>query len=324
MRITQFFLAAACLLPGAGCLAHQFDRDGVQFHDAIADIYTQQAMSNLIRARCNMPFVQLKFSQFNVTDTDDASANGSVVQTIETQRDLVLAAAMRTLTNVYTLGGMFDRKRQMALNADPVTDQNDVYHMYLAFANDQNLFVASQDPPPCPVHIKRKCGHMYYWVPAEAGPAFLDLVLRTSLMRGPETVPPVPAAYEVKIVQVIGVSKVGRGDLTNATLVFDKPVPDGEGTLVADLDDGRRIKVAVWPVDKDADGKRVLLSQPTNRLEIQWSPSKDGFTENNLIGRPARVYSRDYPPEAPVPNPILRQISTNVNQIRINQLGTRP
>jgi hypothetical protein len=222
------------------------------------------------------------------------------------------------------LGGVFDRKRTMALNADPITDQNDIYERYLAFAHDPNLFVASDDPPPCPVHLQKKCGRKYYWVPAAAGPAFLDLVLRTALMRGPETVPPVPAAYEVKIVQVLEVGKVGRGDLTNATLVFDKAVPNGEATLVVDLTDGRRIRVPLWPVGKDAEGKRLQLGQPTNRLEVQWSPQREGFTENNLRDRPARIYSRDYPPEAPAPNPVLRQISTNVNQIRINQQSGRP
>jgi hypothetical protein len=304
-------------------LARQVAWDGAAFHNAVADIYTQQAINNLIRAYCNMPFVQLKFSQLNVTDSDDTSANTSVMQTINTQRDLFMAAATRTLTNVYTLGGMFDRKRTMSFNADPVIDQNDVYQRYLAFARDPNLFVASDDPPSCPVHIQKKCGKKYYWVPEQAGPAFLDLVLQTALMRGPETAPPLPAAYEVKIVQVIGVNEVGRGDLRNATLVFDKAVPNGEATIVVDLADGRRVHASLWPVSKDADDKRIQLGQPTFRLEVQWSPKSAGFKERDLQGRHASIYSRDYPPEAAPPNPVLRQISNNVNQIKINQFSGR-
>ena len=66
------------------------------------------------------------------------------------------------------------------------------------------------------------------------------------------------------------------------------------------------------------------LGRPTTRLRIQWSPKRDGFTEHNLIGRPGRVYSRDYPPEAAAPNPVLQQIAVDVNQIKINQFsGTR-
>jgi hypothetical protein len=165
----------------------------------------------------------------------------------------------------------------------------------------------------------------YYWVPCAAGPAFLDLVLKTALMRGPETAPAVPAAYEARIVQVLNVAPVGGDrDATNATLDFDKPVPNGEATLVADLDDGRRVRATLWPVGQDAEGKRVTLGQPTTRLDIQWAPKRDGFTEQQLVGRPARVCSRDYPPEAPVPNPVLRRIATDVNQIKLNQFsGTR-
>src|SRR5207244_4456318 len=110
-----------------------------------------------------------------------------------------------------------------------------------------------------------------------------------------------PPEYEVQIVQVLNVTPVG-GDLdaTNATLVFDKQVPNGEATLVVDLDDGRRVRAALRPFSRDADDKPVALGQPTSRLDIQWAPKRDGFTERNLVGRPARVYSRDYPSEAPV------------------------
>jgi hypothetical protein len=305
-----------------GCLARQFARDGANVQEAVAEVYTDQAMTNLIRARNNLPFVQLKFSAINVTDTDDYTVTGSVKQTINTARDLFAAAGMRTLTNEYDVTGTGDRKRVMSLNADPVTDQNDIYQLYLSFAGDPNLLVSANEPPPCPVHILRKCGKTYYWIPCEAAPAFLDLVLKTALMRGPETAPPVPAAYEVKIVQVLNVTPVGGGrDATNATLVFDKAVPNGEATLVVDLDDGRRVRASLWPVSKDAEGKRLLLGQPTIRLDIQWAPKRDGFTENNLAGRPARVHSRDYPPEAPVASPVARRIATDVNQIKVNQFS---
>jgi hypothetical protein len=315
-------VAFACAPPGAGCLARQFACDGAGAQKAVADVYTDQAMTNLIRARNNLPFVQLKFSAINVTDTDDYNASASVRQTINTVRDLLAATGTRTLTNEYDLTGTCDRRRVMSLNADPVTDQNDVYELYLAFACDPNLLVCADEPPGHPVHVLRKCGKKYYWIPCEAARAFLDLVLRTALMRGPEAVPPAPAAYEVRIVQVLNVAPVGGGrDATNATLVFDKPVPNGEATMVVDLDDGRRVRASLWPVGKDADGKAVPLGQPTTRLDIQWSPKRDGFTENNLLGRPARLYSRDFPPEVVAPSPVVRKIAADVNQIKVNQFS---
>jgi hypothetical protein len=288
----------------------------------MADVYTDQAMENLIRARNNLPFVQLKFSTLNAQDNDDYNVSTTLKQTIATTRDLFLQMANRALTNEYDAAGSFDRKRQLGLNADPVTDQNDIYTSYLAFAADPNLLVCSDRPPPCSVHILRKWRKKYYWIPCDAAPAFLELVLKTALMRGPEAAPPVPAAYEVKILRVINVMPVGAGrDATNATLVFDKAVPNGEATLVADLDNGRRVRATLWPVSKDADNKPVSLGHPTTLLDIQWAPKRDGFAENNLVGRPGRVYSRDYPPEAPVPNPTLQKIAINVNQIRLNQLA---
>ena len=167
---------------GGGCLGRQFARDGASMQEAVADIYTDQAMENLIRARNNLPFVQLKFSGINVNDTDDISFSGSVKQTVETARDLFTATAMRTLTNEYDATATDDRKRVMALNADPVTDQNDVYARYMAFVSEPDLLMCSDTPPGCPVHILRKWRKKYYWIPCEAGPAFLDLVLKTTLI----------------------------------------------------------------------------------------------------------------------------------------------
>jgi hypothetical protein len=93
---------------------------------------------------------------------------------------------------------------------------------------------------------------------------------------------------------------------------------------VVDLADGRRVRTALLPIETDADKKRVTLGQPTSHLKIKWSPIRDGFTELNLAGRPGRVYSRDYPPEAAVPNPVLQKIAMDVNQIKVNQFsGTR-
>ena len=90
---------------------------------------------------------------------------------------------------------------------------------------------------------------------------------------------------------------------------------------MVDLDDGRRVRASLLTIATDADGKRVPLGEHTTRLKITWSPKRDGFTELNLIGRPGRVYSRDYPPEAAAPNPVLQKISIDVNQIKVNQFS---
>jgi hypothetical protein len=319
-RGTCVLLSLFAALAADGCLARQFARDGTSVQEAVADIYTDQAMENLIRARNNLPFVQLKFSGINVSDTDDLNLPLSVKQTVATARSLFTPTAMRTLTNEYDATITGDRKRVMALNADPVTDQNDVYERYLAFACQPSLLICSDKPPRGHVHIVRKWRGKYYWIPCEAGPAFLDLVLKTALMRGPETVP--PGFYAVKILDVMDVTPAPPGtDSTTATVVFDNAVPNGEGSLFIDLDDGRRVRASLLTMPTDANGKRIPLGQATTRLKMTWSPIRDGFTALNLLGRPGRVYSRDYPPMAPAPNPVLQKIATDVNQIKVNQFS---
>src|SRR5690242_16054393 len=57
-----------------GCLARQVAEDGMGIRRALVDMYTDQALDNLIRAHENRPFVQLKYSQLAIKDTDDAMA----------------------------------------------------------------------------------------------------------------------------------------------------------------------------------------------------------------------------------------------------------
>ena len=174
---------------------------------------------------------------------------------------------MRTVSGMISFTGNAHAQCSMSFRADPVTDQNDIYEAYLQFAHDPGLLVERDSPPPGPVHIQRRCGKKHYWVPCEAGPAFLDLVLKTSLMRGPETPP--PAAYVVKILTVDKIQKDPKRDSTNGTLVFDQQVRNGAGTLIIDLDDGRRVRLNALQVDEDAEGNRLTAGALTNRLDTQ-------------------------------------------------------
>jgi hypothetical protein len=315
MRKTTFLVLLALAPCCAGCLGKQFARDGISLRQAILDMYTDQIMDNLIRARCNMPFVQLKYSQIQANDSDEYSATGAIDQTIETARDLITGAVMRTLTNDYKAAATGDRKMAMNFTADPITDENDIYQKYMAFAMDPSLLVVSDCPPQGPVHILRKRHGCYYWVPCEAGPAFLDLCMKTTFMRGKDDGAIVPAAYAVKITGLENTRK-STEDTVTAMLVFDKEVPNGEGLLVVDLPDGRAARIGVLRVYQDPDGKRVDVGQPTRRLLAQWFPERDKVQPEDLKDRSARFYSHDYPPEVPAPSPVLRQINTNLNTIR--------
>lgn len=310
----------------SGCLARQVARDGKSFRQALLDMYTDQVMDNLVRARENLPFVQVAYSNLVVQDTDTLHADGSTGQTAETNGALniageIMTTAARNFQRTFSVAGSAERAMQMSFNADPVTNQNDIYEAYLAFANDPTFLIVSHKKPHFPVHIMRKCGHKYYWVPAEAGSAFLELVLKTTFMRGPETAP--PSAYEVTITAIPEIKKED-GNIY-ATLEFDKPVPNGNATMVVVLEDGRKIRQPLRRLleKRKGDEPPPPLGRPTVQLKAAWNSISEGFTEHNLIGRPARIYS-EYPPEVPAPRSNVQPIVNELERIRLNQNLRRP
>ena len=139
-------------------------------------------------------------------------------------------------------------------------------------------------------------------------------------MRGTDDGNVIPAAVAVviadsdKIVQ----DPDPHRQLINAIMVFDKPVPNGDATLIVDLKDGKRTgRLFLWHLDKDEDGKHIDLGRPTTRFNVQWNPVTSGFMPTDLRGRPARFYSYDFPAEAPVQPPVLQQINNNLSTIRV-------
>jgi hypothetical protein len=322
-------LIVACLVTSNGCLAKQFKRDGQSQQDAVSQIYTDQAMNNLIRARCNMPFVQLKYDTITVNDQDHFTATGGINQVFTTFRDILVGGGNNTLANTYNLGGTADRQRIMSFNSEPITDQNDIYDRYLAFANDPGLFCVSDHVPKCPVHIQRAYGKKHYWVPAEAGPAFLDLVMKTAIMRGEETMP--PGYYEVKVVALSRITKNDKDmDQRTALLEFDPKIPNGNATLVFTMSNGRRIRAQLkkWTPTKDEvendKAEKIGDRALTPKLRISWNVRKDVFdpAEDLPPGLKVRIYSHEYPPEVTAPDPTVRQIGINVtaikNQVQLN------
>jgi hypothetical protein len=328
-RVCLLLMVALIVVTSNGCLARQFKRDGASQQEAISEIYTEQAMNNLVRARSNLPFVQLKYDSITVNDQDHITATGGINQVFTAVRDIVLGTGTNTLQNTYNLGGTADRQRIMSFNSEPITDQNDIYNRYLEFANDPSLFCVSDHAPPCPVHLHRKCGKKHFWVPVEAGPAFLELVMKTAIMRGEETVP--PGYYEVNIVALSRIKQnPDDKDQKTAILEFNpKIVPNGNATLVFQMANGRRIRVQLlkWTATEEEvkeGAEKIGERGLTNKLRISWNVKKDIFTEEDLpAGLKVRIYSHEYPPEVSAADPTVRQIGINVNAIK-NQVNLRP
>jgi hypothetical protein len=104
------------------------------------------------------------------------------------------------------------------------------------------------------------------------------------------------AAVAVEVKNVEKPEQVGKLDIMNATLLFDKAVPNGSALLDVELKDGRKVRLKLTPLRRDAEGKRVDLGQLTSRLSVQWNPIKDDLKPEQLTGRPARFLFRRLSP----------------------------
>jgi hypothetical protein len=312
LRKTSVRMLLVVSLCATGCLSRQVARDGDNFREALVAMYTDQAIDNLIRAYNNQGFVQLKYHDLLNDDQDTYTGTARATQT-ETQIAPLAVTALsgftRDLINFWTLTATSERKRQMQFFAEPVTDQNDVYEAYLCFAQDPTLFRKTKErPAECAAHIVRKKDGCFYWVPADAGPAFLNLALRTSVMReGPNAI---ESYYERVVLTVEPPKKLGdEGFSTDITFAKGKEVPNGNGTIVVVMDN--RHKVAVRAL-KNVSEKEA---SPVTRLTIQVLKGVP-LTVENLQGAKVRFYSDFYPPEAPAPPLDLAPVLRSLERIR--------
>jgi hypothetical protein len=326
---------AAILLVQAGCLSRQVARDGVGVRQAILDLYTDQIMDNLIRAKNGLPFVQLAYSSLQVQDTD--SLSGSAQNTYSNETDSMMNAVgvttsvLRKIVTTPVFMGAARRDRVMAFKADPITDHNDVYEHYLAFAHNPALFCVSEQKPKCEVHMMRKCGKHYYWVPLEAAQAFQQLCLKTTFMRGPETVPP-PVYWERTITNVTEYTRDAE-DVKNKTpmivyaaIQFDQTLPNAEGSLLITLSDGRKVVLPLKQYDKRVEGDKDPQPQrgmQTKWLRADWAPAKVGYDVENLRGLKVRVLLPDFPPPLQSGVSDLKKINDNLDQIRLNVVNIK-
>jgi hypothetical protein len=309
-RSATFHLAAFVpVLFFSGCLAASLKNDGMTFRQALLDVYTDQAMDNLVRARTNQPFVQLAYRNILLQESNTYFGELSNAHTLTGTRMLhvpkpVTGALTRTLENVFTIHGSAQRVGLISYYADPVTDQNDIYAAYLEFANNPFLFGVSDTKPRYPVHVMRRSCGKYFFVPVEAAAEFQKLVLATTFLRGREATPPPPGYVEAKVVDATNRGGVGRGSLINVTLKLDKQVPNGNATMTFVFQGCRNARLLLLPQEKPDKDHSTDLGRPTDMFDTQWdlnSPATN-FKPMDLIGKTVRIYSHTFPPEMPPPS----------------------
>lgn len=131
--------------------------------------------------------------------------------------------------------------------------------------------------------------------PERASPTAKDLTTYESQTAKDST------AYEVRIADLKGIKdhKDEGLDAADATLIFDKKVPNGAAIMVFELASGKIVKLDLV----QNQGKNNTKGGPTDHLVASWSPVRDGFSADDLKDRPVKIYSREFPPDLWKPTP---------------------
>ena len=189
---TLFLIFCLCIFTASGCAVVEAKKDHDLIRASLLDLYTNQILDNLIRASNGLPIIHLDYTSAQGMVTNTAMANIGDSQTI-TNTSVLTAPASFTRAIATTLMGSlgFTSANQITLAAAPVTTSNEVYDAYLEFLSlPGSLMVSKSLPPPCAVHIWKKSGCNYYWIPAEYKGQFFKLSLLTTAERGRALLPP--------------------------------------------------------------------------------------------------------------------------------------
>ncbi|WP_417379481.1 hypothetical protein [Gimesia sp.] len=291
-----------------GCQATSLIRKEANLRDQVNDLYIDQAMDNLVRARTHRPFVLMDYRDFQFQGTDAYGGGGGF--------GYQSASIIQRVFNIDVAG---ERKEYLAFKSNPITDRNDVYKNYIAFASTQGLLNVSDEKPDHSYLCRYYCGQ-YYWIPEESAPVFMSLVMDGNMLLGEETAP--VAAYERIIlgVETLGVLPLeGDSDQEDhqvvAMITLDAEVPASDGTMVVKLRDGRtvRFRYTKMAINSPKDGELVKQFQAT------WNRKQSGFDIHDLKGLPVRIYSDLFPPEASSVDSFQQEVIDGLQDIRALQ-----
>jgi hypothetical protein len=190
-----------------GCVNHQVYRDQDKMREVLLDLYTNQIMENLIRAKKGLPIVQVDYDKAfaQVTLKESSSLSDAGALTTSTS----LATATKTLTtfvtgvNTLVGSGTLDHTNQVSVASSPVINMDPVFDAYAEFLSYEDSLQVSCDPVPEGVaHICRRVGKEYYWVPMNYQKQFLYLALVTTAQRG-GALPAMDPFYTISLTQIV-------------------------------------------------------------------------------------------------------------------------
>lgn len=319
------FLATFGLLAVfAGCRSTQIQSDQDHFRQKLLEMETNQLMDNLVRAKNGLPIVHIDYGDIAGTITQVTSGD------LKSGYSDVLGGAF-TGNFAGTLAARQDN--QLGVKGQPVRNNPDVYLAYLRFIHlPESLLSGPCQPPEGSVHIWRKCGDTYYWVPIERRGDFFELSMRVSPLRGqsilpPEGFPVVIEAVTATFPKVEPGEPILEGTAFELTVQFKKEIPNDSAsskiTLTTPLGNTPVVKSVEFTLD-DRSGPM------TKTLKLTYEFGSN-VTEGQILLRPEQVaeqitgkdvtlfYVR-YRPKPSTQDELLRDIRSELNSIRLNQL----
>jgi len=230
-------LASLCVILLNGCAVHQAQIDQDRIRYALLDMYTNQIIDNLVRARKGLPIIQLDYTQAQGMVTMKQTGSISDGQTVTKSSVMALPAMTQTVTRTIatTLMGSlgFERTNQITLAATPVVTSNEVYDAYIEFLTiPGSLVITPEPPPPCAAVISKKCDGVYYWVPDQFRGDFFNLSLRTTAQRGKPLLPS-PDFFTVNATRILDQKPLKiNPDYSNVTVKLDQKIPNDDGFVM--------------------------------------------------------------------------------------------
>jgi hypothetical protein len=236
-------IVVPCLAGIGGCRSQQLGYDQNQFRQVLLEMYEDQLMDNLIRAKNRMPLLHLDYTNITgtVTHSGSASVGGGPIGTrtttfVKPTMSTAGGSLVRLATQTFNYGVTASQISQLTVTANPIVDNSGVYLAYLNFVEHPSRLIQSCDPPPPEAApVVRQSGKQFYWVPVEYRNEFLEVALRTS---GVRTDPSDAAAYyESNITGALNITIVPRP--TTAGIQRDAVVTITLGiTDISPKDDG--------------------------------------------------------------------------------------
>jgi hypothetical protein len=302
------------LLPG--CAVHELHKDQDLIRSTLLDLYTNQIMDNLVRAKSGLPIIQLDYTnaQGNVTIANTIGGNVNQVATSSNVFSLPAAALSVTRTIATTLAGNLSNvnTNQVAVAAQPVTTMNEVYDAYLQFLdetkNPGSLMVTCDPPTPGAAHLSRKFDGRYFWVPIEYRDLFFRLALLTTAQRGKSLTAP-DEFFQVTLTKLTDVKSNLFPNIRVVTLSLDKPIPADMGYVVLDQDKEKtQYSLQSIPGPASSDTKVAVVNVDASNVKLFDTP------------QPAKIYLQHQRPKLPTTEDLINRVNFNLQQIQFNQL----